>query len=134
MSVIVLAYLGQHTAREELSRPAPETPALPHASVLRPLDESEDLNTRLTYRTMRVLSVIGARPGASNREIALDAGIADQGQISKLLARLQDLGLIGNTGLGHAAGAANAWSLTAVGEDLVSSVGRQSAGATDGSI
>ena len=134
MSVIVLAYLGQHTAREELSRSAPETPALPHASVLRPLDGSEDLNTRLTYRTMRVLSVIGARPGASNREIALDAGIADQGQISKLLARLQDLGLIGNTGLGHAAGAANAWSLTAVGEDLVSSVGGQSAGATDGSI
>jgi hypothetical protein len=70
----------------------------------------------------------------ANREIALDAGIADQGQISKLLARLQDLGLIGNTGLGHAAGAANAWSLTAIGEDLVSSVGGQSAGATDGSI
>ena len=119
MSVIVLAYLGRETAREELSRTAPEPPALPQPSVVEPLGAIEGLNMRVTYRTLRVLSVIGDRPGASNREIARAAGVADQGQISKLLVRLRDLGLIRNGGLGHTAGAANEWSLTAKGERLV---------------
>ena len=119
MSVIMLAYLGQETAREELSRPAPRTPALPQPSAVEPLGAIDGLNMRVTYRTLRVLSVIGDRPGGSNREIALAAGIADQGQVSKLLVRLRDLGFIRNTGLGHAAGAANEWSLTAKGERLV---------------
>ena len=46
---------------------------------------------RLTYRTVRVLTFIGEHPGASNREIAEGSGIADQGQISKLLTRLARL-------------------------------------------
>ena len=79
----------------------------------------DGLNMRVTYRTLRVLSAIGDRPGGSNREIASAAGIADQGQISKLLARLRELGFIRNIGLGHAAGAANAWSLTAKGDGLL---------------
>ena len=47
---------------------------------------------RLTYRTVRVLMVIAGHAGASNREIAQGSGIVDQGQISKLLARLERLG------------------------------------------
>jgi hypothetical protein len=43
------------------------------------------------------------------------AGIADQGQISKLLARLHSLGLLENTGGDHAKGEPNAWHLTARG-------------------
>jgi DNA-binding IclR family transcriptional regulator len=66
-----------------------------------------------------VLSAIGTRPGGSNREIALGAEITDEGQVSRLLARLQNLGLIQNTGRGHTAGEANAWSLTGKGEELV---------------
>lgn len=119
MSVIMLAYLGQETAHEELSRTAPEPPALPQPSVVVPLGAIDGLNMRVTYRTLRVLSAIGDRPGASNREIARAAEIADPGQISKLLARLRDLGLIHNGGLGHTKGAANEWSLTAKGERLV---------------
>ena len=119
MSVIVLAYLGQEIAHEELSRPAPPTPVPPQPSVVEPLDVIDGLNMRLTYRTLRVLSAIGEHPGGSNREIASAAGIADPGQISKLLARLRDLGFIYNSGLGHTEGAANAWSLTAKGEQLV---------------
>jgi AcrR family transcriptional regulator len=119
MSVIVLAYLGQETAHEELSRTAPEPPALPQPSVVEPLGAIDGLNMRVTYRTLRVLAVIGDRPGLSNREIARAAGISDPGQISKLLARLRDLGFIRNTGLGQTAGAANEWSLTAMGERLV---------------
>ena len=67
---------------------------------------------RLTYRTVRVLMVIGERPGASNREIAEGSGIVDQGQISKLLTRLARLNLVENVGEGQEKGAANAWHLT----------------------
>ena len=48
--------------------------------------------------------------------MAAAAGIADQGQISKLLARLQTLGLIENTGGNHAKGEPNAWHLTDKGQ------------------
>ena len=59
-------------------------------------DPMEGLNMRLTYRTVRVLMVIGEHPGASNREIAERSGMVDQGQISKLLDRLARLGLVEN--------------------------------------
>ncbi len=67
---------------------------------------------RLTYRTVRVLTFIGDHPGASNREIAEGAGIADQGQISKLLTRLERLRLVRNLGEGQIKGASNEWYLT----------------------
>jgi hypothetical protein len=67
---------------------------------------------RLTYRTVRVLTFIGEHPDASNREVAEGSGISDQGQISKLLTRLDRLELISNTGYGQVKGASNAWHLT----------------------
>jgi DNA-binding MarR family transcriptional regulator len=67
---------------------------------------------RLTYRTALVLGCIADRPGASNRVIGDQAGVSDQGQISKLLARLERLGLAINTGDGHLRGEPNAWRLT----------------------
>lgn len=73
---------------------------------------------RLTYRTLMVLSAIATRPGSSNREIADGAGVSDQGQISKLLGRLERLGLIENTGLGHIKGEPNAWRLTHKGTEV----------------
>ncbi len=119
MSMIVLPYLGTRAASRELTRPAPAS-----RGVARPSrrsgsrDPLEGLNMRLTYRTVRVLVVIGARPGASNREIAQDAEISDQGQISKLLMRLQRLELVENRGEGQSRGAANAWHLTARGAEV----------------
>jgi DNA-binding MarR family transcriptional regulator len=60
-----------------------------------------------------------ARPGiGSNREVSEHAGINDQGQISKLLARLQDRGLIHNTARASA-GVPKAWQLTPQGEALL---------------
>jgi hypothetical protein len=50
------------------------------------------------YRSARVLAVIAAQPGASNREVADGAEVSDEGQISRLLARLKNLGLIHNPG------------------------------------
>jgi DNA-binding MarR family transcriptional regulator len=77
---------------------------------------------RLTYRTLRALAAVAAHPGASNRKLADAAGIVDQGQASKLLTRLEDLGLIENTGEGHAKGARNAWVLTPRGEQVAQSM------------
>jgi len=71
---------------------------------------------RLTYRTVGVLPAIAARPGLSNRQISQRAGIADEGQTSRLLARLARVKLIENGGEGQPKASANAWRLTRRGE------------------
>jgi AcrR family transcriptional regulator/DNA-binding MarR family transcriptional regulator len=115
MSMIVLPYLGTRAAGREVGRASPP-PARRRTSRPRANgDPLEGLKMRLTYRTVRVLMVIAERPGASNRAIAEHSGIADQGQISKLLGRLARLELVENRGEGQEKGAANAWYLTARG-------------------
>ena len=107
MAMIVLPYLGLAAARKELARPIPE-PTSVHRHEGNPLGE---LEMRLTYRTVRVLdgdhAALGGRGSyPSNRAIADAAEVTDQGQMSKLLARLQDIGLIENIGRGAARGRA----------------------------
>jgi AcrR family transcriptional regulator len=119
MSMIVLPYLGTRAARAELSRaPVDIRRHRTKQTPPRPEDPLTGLNMRLTYRTVRVLSVIAGHPGASNRQIAGGSGIADQGQISKLLTRLAGLDLVHNAGEGHERGAANAWHLTPRGVEV----------------
>ena len=117
MSMIVLPYQGAAAARRELERPAAKTRRGAVRDAV-PADPLRELEMRLTYRTIRVLTALAAHPGASNRVIGEESGIADQGQISKLLARLQGLGLIENTRSGFARGEANAWTLTPKGWDI----------------
>jgi len=123
MGMIVLPYLGPAVARREQIRPVPALVAV--ASVGRapaePLGERDPLagaGMRLTYRTARVLRCIADEPGASNRVVAEHAGVADPGQISKLLWRLERLGLLVNTGGGHLSGEPNAWRLTVRGRQV----------------
>jgi AcrR family transcriptional regulator len=113
MSMIVLPYLGATAASRELSSSL-ETGAVRRAPRRPPKaqDPLAGLNIRLTYRTVRVLMIIAEHPGASNRAIADGSGIVDQGQISKLLTRLERLKLVENEGEGAERGAANAWHLT----------------------
>lgn len=119
MSMIVLPYLGTRAAGKELSRPTPSRRrGARNATRSASRDPLEGLEMRLTYRTVRVLVVIGGRPGASNREIAEGSGIADQGQISKLLTRLRRLELVENRGEGQSKGASNAWYLTERGVEV----------------
>jgi AcrR family transcriptional regulator len=123
MSMIVLPYLGPAAARRELARPAPKRRAVPDANRGDPLRE---VGMRLTYRTVRVLTSVAEHPGASNRDIGLGAGMEDQGQISKLLARLQRLQLIHNIRSQNARGAPNAWSLTEQGWNIQRAITGQS--------
>jgi AcrR family transcriptional regulator/DNA-binding MarR family transcriptional regulator len=113
MSMIVLPYLGGEAARRELERSAPRTVAdRADRTPRQPGDPFKDLPIRITFRTARVLATIGAHPQASNRQIGAGAGVPDQGQISKLLRRLEGCGLIENRGQGQVKGEPNAWRLT----------------------
>jgi AcrR family transcriptional regulator len=120
-AIVVLPYLGVEAARRERTRPAPPAPPRPRRSRTKtPAGGDPDplagLPMRLTYRTARVLDAVGEHPGASNRQVSDYAEIADQGQVSKLLARLERLGLLENAGGGHLQGEPNAWRLTRLGE------------------
>jgi AcrR family transcriptional regulator len=115
MGMIVLPYLGTAAASRELKRPMPPRSERPLGTGRDPLRE---LDMRLTYRTVRVLTAAAQAPGASNRQLADAAGVHDQGQISKLLARLKTLGLIENIGAGPLKGEPNAWQLTAKGQQI----------------
>jgi AcrR family transcriptional regulator/DNA-binding MarR family transcriptional regulator len=121
MSMIVLPYLGPAAARKELARPALK-PAGVRRTERNPLGE---LEMRLTYRTVRVLMAIAAHPGSSNRVVADAAEVTDQGQMSKLLARLHDIGLIENTGGGATRGEPNAWTLTDKGWQVQGAIAEQ---------
>jgi AcrR family transcriptional regulator len=119
MGMIVLPYLGPAAARREQIRPAPAAiRRAPRRSAGVARIPPDDLPIRLTYRTARVLEGVAERPGASNREIADSAGISDPGQVSKLLGRLQRLGLLANSGGGRRRGEPNAWTLTLAGRRI----------------
>lgn len=123
MGVIVLPYLGHAAAQKELHKPAPPLKTKTRSR----RDPLEGLDMRLTYRTVRVLMAIADHPDASNRLVAESSGISDQGQISKLLARLDSLGLAHNSGQGHPKGAPNAWRLSARGREVEQAIRLESA-------
>jgi AcrR family transcriptional regulator len=138
MGMIVLPYLGQAAAAKEFARLSPKGSRSRASSSRRavtsarngrhrgaPPDPLEGLDMRLTYRTLMVLSVIAAEPGASNRRVGEGAGIHDQGQISKLLGRLCKLGLIQNSGAGQPKGESNAWTLTERGQEVQRALGAE---------
>ncbi len=120
--LIVLPYLGAAAARRERERPLPATPTgQPERSPGGSPDGDPfaSIPMRLTYRTLRVLECVAAEPGASNRQVGVAAGVPDQGQASKLLARLERLGLLVNAGKPRPKGEANAWELTGAGQRVI---------------
>ena len=130
MGLIVLPYLGPEAAREERIGPAPIEPepaALPvpepggkRGGRYLPLDPEQPWasSLRMTYRTALVLEAIAQAPGISNLGVARHSQVNDQGQISKLLSRLERHGLVQNTGRGQARGAPNEWRLTPAGQQI----------------
>jgi AcrR family transcriptional regulator/DNA-binding MarR family transcriptional regulator len=123
MAMIVLPYLGPAAAAREGLRVLPRARPRPQSPASNPL---EGLGMRLTYRTVRVLGAVAACPGASNRQIADASGVQDQGQISKLLVRLERLGLVVNASSGPMRGEPNAWQLTAKGREVEQAIRAQS--------
>ncbi|MGA9283957.1 MAG: TetR/AcrR family transcriptional regulator [Solirubrobacteraceae bacterium] len=132
MAMIVHPYLGSAASRREQTCPLPVIAQRSTGSDVASSQAGRDplggVHMRLTYRTALVLRSIAECPGISNRRVGDSAGISDQGQASKLLARLERLGLILNEGEGHAKGEANAWQLTPTGAQVAQSVGADVSG------
>jgi AcrR family transcriptional regulator len=127
-SMIVHPYLGPVAARRELERPTPIVAVTSNGHARNSaLDPFKDLPIRITFRTALVLATIAAQPGASNKDVGKLAGVADQGQMSKLLGRLEGSGLIENQGGGHLKGERNAWRLTGRGQAVQSALAMPSA-------
>jgi AcrR family transcriptional regulator len=129
MGMIVLPYMGPAAARRERDRQTLTGSAearVAEGASSSAQDPLRGVRMRLTYRTARVLEGVaelaarGSLP--SNRMIASFAGVTDPGQISKLLSRLERLGLLVKAGEGHAKGEPNAWMLTPQGEQVTHSI------------
>jgi AcrR family transcriptional regulator len=122
MATIVLPYRGQAASAKELQcvDPEPATDSL-SGTFTPPGEHPTSIDFRLTVRTQKVLVAVDELAGRgsdpSNRQIADAAGVADPGQISKLLARLEGLGLLHNTS-GESQGVPNAWRMTPRGEEI----------------
>jgi AcrR family transcriptional regulator len=122
---IVAPHLGQAAARAELegksaragAGEAPESDRGP--ARVRAISRAVELPIRATHRTTLVLRAIARAPYSTNREIGHAAELTDEGQTSKLLARLERQGVIENVGLGPTRGEPNAWVLTASGRSTV---------------
>jgi AcrR family transcriptional regulator/DNA-binding MarR family transcriptional regulator len=129
MGTIVLPYLGSAAARRELGRLLPQR-SRPGKGEMFFADPFKEAGIRLTYRTVRVLIAIAELAGRgvnpSNRLIADAAEINDQGQISKLLHRLECAGLIANTNATLDKGTSNSWALTEKGAQVASTIGAHS--------
>jgi AcrR family transcriptional regulator len=120
MAFIVRPYLGEAAAQAELegkpSRAGDVSSSEPRREAI---SRSSELPVRATHRTTLVLRAIAHAPYSTNREVAQAAELGDEGQTSKLLARLERQGVIENVGLGPARGEPNAWVLTASGRRTV---------------
>ncbi len=86
-------------------------------------DPLKGIAIRLTHRTALALQAVSEQPGASNRGVARGAGITDPGQASKLLARLERLGLITNEAVADTKWELNSWTLTPAGSRVVQLLG-----------
>lgn len=136
MAMLVLPYRGRAAAARQLSYQISQAgqdfdTSDKAAKVARagrtswsPLGSAPPVDFRLTVRRQAVLATIaelGARDstgewGPSNREVADRVGIHDQGQISRLMMRLQEQGFVEDT---HGPRQTKAWRLTPRGEELV---------------
>lgn len=120
MSFMALPFLGVGVARRELSRPLGATSALQSSTAL---DWLQEPGGRPNRSALSVLKVIAAEPGLNNVGVALRASLnKDPGQVSRLLLRLARFGLIESTRKPDSAPTANAWRLTASGEEVEAAI------------
>ena len=115
MPFIVAPYLGMPLAKVELSESGTADGEAP--------SPSGELPILFTHRTTMVLRAIAAKPRSSNGAIARAAGLIDEGQMSKLLKRLEQRGLIEHVTPQRGSRRLKAWLLTPTGRRVLLSFG-----------
>jgi AcrR family transcriptional regulator/DNA-binding MarR family transcriptional regulator len=123
IATIVLPYRGSTAAAKELQRPTPRPPARAarrdgDGLSRRAVGSASPIDYRLTVRTQMALAAVAGRPGLNNREVSEIIGLSDQGQISRMMKRLQTQGLVENAH-GQSRRQARAWRLTRDGEAVI---------------
>ena len=112
---IVASYLGLPVAKVELSESS-----VAEGEAASP---SGELPILFTHRTTLVLRAIAASPRSSNAAIARAAGLTDEGQMSKLLKRLEHRGLIEHVTPERGSRRLKAWLITPTGRRVLLSFG-----------
>jgi AcrR family transcriptional regulator/DNA-binding MarR family transcriptional regulator len=123
MASIVFPYRGSKAATSELARPVPRVPL---RAVRRDGDglsrrlvaSASPVDYRLTVRTQMALAAVAGRPGLNNREVSEIIGLSDKSQVSRMMRRLSDQGLVENT-LAQSKRQVMAWRLTSDGEAVI---------------
>jgi AcrR family transcriptional regulator/DNA-binding MarR family transcriptional regulator len=121
MATIVLPYRGPAAAARELARPVPRTVVRRRDGdglAWRAVSAASPIDYRLTASTQLALAAVAGRPGMNNREVSEVIGLSDQSQISRMMRRLADHGLVENA-QAHTKRQARAWRLTADGEAVI---------------
>jgi AcrR family transcriptional regulator/DNA-binding MarR family transcriptional regulator len=123
MAGIVFPYRGSNAATRELELPVPRMPLRAvrregGGLSQRPLSSASPVDYRLTARTQLALGAVAERPGLNSREVSELIGLADQGQVSRIMKRLVEQGLVENT-QAHTKRQARAWRLTSDGEAVI---------------
>lgn len=114
MALLVLPFHGLPASAQELTVPLPARERGKRSS--QAVYREPDLS--LSPRSLMLLRAVGEAPDASNRMLARRTGIADEGQISRMLARLEQLDLVCNDSASRTG--TNAWTLSAKGAQLLS--------------
>jgi AcrR family transcriptional regulator/DNA-binding MarR family transcriptional regulator len=121
MATIVLPYRGGEAAARELARPVPRAPVRRRDGdglSRRAVGVASPVDYRLTVRTQMALAAVASRPGLNNNEVSEIVGLADKSQISRMMRRLSDQGLVEDA-LARTSRQVKAWRLTADGEALI---------------
>jgi AcrR family transcriptional regulator/DNA-binding MarR family transcriptional regulator len=121
MATIVLPYRGSAAAAKELARPVPRPPTRRRDGdglSRRRLAVASPVDYRLTVGTRMALAAVAGRPGMNNREVSEAIGLSDQSQISRMMKRLSDHGLVENA-QAHTKRQVRAWRLTTDGEAVI---------------
>jgi AcrR family transcriptional regulator len=108
------------TERAQLPTPGPDEAELGLVEIPAMLSNARAERARSCVLYLATQGARGLSP--SNREIAAAIGIANEGQISKLLIRLERGAVVSK--FSHGAGRPNAWRLTPYGEEIATQLKR----------
>jgi AcrR family transcriptional regulator len=118
MAVVTAPYLGAESVAREMDRATQMAQSIVRdRTSWHSTGDTQvpvELRAPSAYRMRASLLYVAEHPGASNQDIAAGIKLRHLGQASKLLARLESLGLLAKRAGG--AGRPNAWSLTHRGE------------------